>query len=259
MKALNFLLLSTLLLLAYQNRELFFNSNNENNSDTAKVPKKEKPILPPPVLPEFTIRTQERTAWQKLSDWLSLPSSYPNAKRLMHVAICEDTFVRVVRNAIKPHHSGMGNLGQLADLFDYIYQNKIIVKDPAGREYFASPLEYWTDHTGDCDDMAICMAVAANAIGIHSRIVLANGDSVGHAYAEICVGKGDVSRFQNYITERYNLLHTNQVRLYVDEIGFQWLNLDLNNPYPGGEYYDGERMHHYYPDEKRWFDFPINK
>jgi len=257
MKTGNVLLVSALLFLAYQNRALFLNGDDVNDSQTLKVPKKEKPFLRPPVLPEYELVTKEKgNIFQQISNWLSPPSSYSEAKRLMRAATCEDAFVRAVRMAINPRHSGECNLGQVSDIFDYLYQNKIPLKDPVSREYFTSPLEYWKEHRGDCDDMAICMAVAANAVGLLSRIVLANGDPAGHAYAEICLGK-DVVSFKKYITARYNLLHTNQVRFYRDEAGFQWLNLDLNNAYPGGEYFDGERLFYYYTSEKQWTDFPL--
>lgn len=256
MKIRDAILMSALIVLGHQNRALFLNGNSAIDSKGEKVSPPEKIFLRAPALPQYELAPKESNIFQQISNWLSPPSSYSEAKRLMRAATCEDAFVRAVRMAINPRHSGECNLGQVSDIFDYLYQNKVPLKDPVSREYFTSPLEYWKEHRGDCDDMAICMAVAANAVGLLSRIVLANGDPAGHAYAEICLGK-DVVSFKKYITARYNLLHTNQVRFYRDEAGFQWLNLDLNNAYPGGEYFDGERLFYYYTSEKQWTDFPL--
>ena len=208
-------------------------------------------LLKPPFLPRLGVETKELTLFQELMLYLH-PSDYENATKLMESTIYDDTFVQQVRQVIKPHNGGITNLGQICDIFDYLYRLKIPVSDPINNEYFCKPQEYWVGHRGDCDDMAICMSAACDAIGGLSRIVLAF-EEIGHAYAEICLGAGEVDTYLEYLQVRYP--KAPNIQTHIDSNGNYWLNLDLNYAYPGGPYFHGERKYHYYPSVKRWVDF----
>ncbi len=225
------------------------NTPPDNNKGNAMPEVRREQLPPAPLLPHLEIRTEQGNWVEKI--WRALfPSTYPGARQLMRAAEYDASFVRLARQELNPAHSGELNLGQVCDLFDYLFENRVIVKDPLNTEYFCTPREYWLGHSGDCDDMAICMTAACNAIGAVGRITIAYG-STGHAYAELCLGNGDIGPYLRYLYQRYG--QTNPI-YHKDKNGYYWLNLDLNHPHPGGAHFDGERYFYYYPSVRRWID-----
>lgn len=222
----------------------------ENEPSTPE--EKPRTVLPePPLMPDLEVRPAKWSFFKHIKKTIQ-PSSYPNAHSLMRAARHNDSYIRMVRTAVHSSNSGPVNLGQICDLFDYLYDNKIVVSDPLTKEYFTTPIEYWTYHNGDCDDMAICASTACNAIGSFARIVLSQGNKGGHAYAEVCLGNGEIGPYMDYLMARYPSLRG--THYYTEDNGYHWLNLDLNNSSPGGPYFDGKRQHLYYPLVERWKD-----
>lgn len=212
------------------------------------------PALIPPEIPVYPLPPDQRNWVQKIFDgWY--PSTYSHAKQLMKAVHYKASFVQLVKNRIAPQHfTDSLNLGKVCDIYDYLYSKKLPEEDPDGREYFCPPEKYWKEHRGDCDDMAICLAAACNAIGGYARIVLAANET-GHAYVELWLGKSTPRPYLEYIIKRYNLNRTaTHPFIRKDHNNEYWLNLDLKDPYPGGPYFDGEVYHHYYPAKGLWDD-----
>lgn len=208
--------------------------------------------LIPPELPKATVRPPAQTWLEKFQAEYFPPTTYPYAREFMKAAHYNAEFIKMVRRKVHPAHAGPINLGQACDLFDYLFSHKIYLEDPVGLEYFASPQEYWLDHRGDCDDMALCLTAACDAIGIFSRVVFTYGPAGGHAHVELYLGKGKVAPYMQYVMKRYGV--DGQVHYYKDEHGFNWLNFDLNHLHPGGVHWDGQRKHIYYFPIRHWVD-----
>lgn len=208
--------------------------------------------LIPPELPKATVRPPAQTWLEKIQAEYFPPTQFPYARSFLKAAHYDDEFVKMVRRKVHPANAGRINLGQVCDIYDYIFNHKIYLEDPIGVEYFATPKEYWLDHRGDCDDMALCLTAAFDAIGIFSRVVFTYGHAGGHAHVELYLGKDDVTPYMEYIIERYRI--KGKRHYFIDEHGFKWLNLDLNHASPGGEYWEGKRKHYYYFQIRHWHD-----
>ena len=250
--------ISSLLLTGLFYRANFAYSEVSNIANDLQV--KEVPLdtfhLTPPIIPHHTIRTKRQTFWDVIVKVFTDGSSYPYAKDFSATAQLEDDFPRRVRQVINPRHDGPLNLGQICDIFDYLLSNRRYINDPKGREYFTKPTEYWEDHSGDCDDQAICASVAMSAIGCFSRIVLAQGSRTGHAYAEVYLGSNliDLQKYIIYLHRRYPESKRRSVFFYTDKDG-SWLNIDISATYPGSSPFKGDRYHLYYPMYEHWYDY----
>jgi transglutaminase-like putative cysteine protease len=90
----------------------------------------------------------------------------------------------VTRNyAVKlaSEYPGEYNVGQICSVYEHIRYNWKYVSDPSGRDYYASASEtIGNGLAGDCDDFAILMAAAIEAIGGSSRIIAASGPKGNH-------------------------------------------------------------------------------
>jgi transglutaminase-like putative cysteine protease len=116
----------------------------------------------------------------------------------------EEEIILNIKNAITPSHPkvrtfalrlarnfpGEYNVGQVCAIWYYVKKNWKYVNDPRGMEYFAPAYEsIEAGLSGDCDDFAILLASLIEAIGGSSRVILAQGSQIGHAYCEVYIGK----------------------------------------------------------------------
>lgn len=146
-----------------------------------------------------------------------------------------------VRNSLlyfDDYYSKYGQICRQFSLIRFIKENFKYVKDPAGMDYFASPVESLELMAGDCDDHSILMASALEAIGAKVRIIWAPG----HVYPELFCG--DQNSFDRYVSAVYALFNDEigDKRIYyrLDKDGDYWMNIDYTDRYPGSKYYSEE-------------------
>jgi hypothetical protein len=148
---------------------------------------------------------------------------------------------------------GKLNIGQICDLYDYLFSNWTYVNDPIGMEYISPASESIMHLTGDCDDYAVLMASLLASIGASSRVIL----TTNHAYAEVYICNDcSLKNYLKYINERYTSLinkifgvnEVQSIYYHKDNSGNIWLNLDWTAKYPGGEFISSEVISVIYPD-----------
>jgi len=157
---------------------------------------------------------------------------------------------------------GPYNFGQVCAVWYYLKDRWRYVNDPRDMDYFAPAFESIESNlSGDCDDFAVLMASAIEAIGGSSRVVVAYGKRGSHAYCEVFTSD-DPERLRRLIdsladTEAYihalegysSNLKDRSYRLYFhrDAKGW-WLNLDYSAVYPGGPIFPAYFEMAVYPD-----------
>lgn len=150
----------------------------------------------------------------------------------------KDSTVRALAlSAISKNSAGSYNIGQICDIYDYLYKNWTYVNDPKGGDYYAPASESAVLMKGDCDDFAILMASCIEAIGGSARVISAKGNEVGHAYAEVHLAndKSHADNLTNSISRRYGG-KTVHYTVNDDKDDF-WLNLDWSANHPGGKFF----------------------
>lgn len=153
-------------------------------------------------------------------------------------------------NCIEPSHGGSYSIAQVADIWDNSYNSWVYVNDPN------DPQEGGFDHTpanvtidmnlrGDCDDFSTLIAASIEAIGGSTRVISARKGNSGHSFAEVLLARNidSCSDSFDYLRNRYNVT---RIHYHKDSDGI-WLNLDWQDPHPGGKYYEGKRVDIYYP------------
>ena len=132
------------------------------------------------------------------------------------------------------YYTKYGQICRQFSLIKYIKENFKYVKDPAGFDYFASPVESMGLMAGDCDDYSILMASALEAIGVKVRIIWAPN----HVYPELYCG--DQGSFEKYVSAVYAMFgrEIGEKRIYyrLDKEGNYWMNIDYTDSYPGSVY-----------------------
>jgi len=159
----------------------------------------------------------------------------------------------VTRNyAVKlaSEYPGEYNVGQICSVYEHIRYNWKYVSDPSGGDYYASASETIENGlAGDCDDFAILMAAAIEAIGGSSRIIAASGPKGNHVYAEVYVGpkEADLTNkiLQDLANEYHGSIHYHTHS--VDSTENVWLNLDWTANHPGGPLYEATDAWAIYP------------
>ena len=164
----------------------------------------------------------------------------------------------IVRNKaveIAARSPGPYNVGQVCFIDEYLRENWRYVSDTRGIEIFSTGSntirlgeklgteEEAVAGAGDCDDYAILMASLLESVGGTTRIILAYGQTRGHAYTEVYVGPvGDNSTkaIMNWLRNKYRCNNI-QGHLTEEDNSF-WLNLDWNGTHPGGPLYSSERQ-----------------
>jgi len=172
--------------------------------------------------------TAEQAFWDDLADtWLVIKVT----------AACDytnPTTREFAMDAAKPSPSGTLSITQICNIFDaIILPHWTYFHDPyrtrMGDSVTAASDSIKIGLRGDCDDFAVLMAACIRAIGGACRVVIANDESGGHAFAEVYVG-GAVSarKVFGYIMGRYGMFH---VFLDFDGAGW-WLSLDWSGTPP---------------------------
>ncbi len=147
--------------------------------------------------------------------------------------------------------SGYQTIDQVCLIYETLKNSWDIKGDPRGVDYFASASETLelgekSGYTGagDCDDFAILMASMVEAIGGTTRIILAKGPTVSHAYAEVYLGNindNNTGRISGWLRHKYGV---KKINTHKDlKTGDIWLNLDWGNnlrsaAYPGYRFID---------------------
>jgi len=149
-------------------------------------------------------------------------------------------------------------IDQICAVYDHIYSKWKYVPDPRNNEFFSrASRTIEIGLAGDCDDFAILMATAIEAIGSRSRVIAAYGPQGGHAYAEVFCGNVNPQELTDFIDRHYTgyfrrLFGFNKVKAihyHVDQGGNIWLNLDWWSKYPGGPFFEANKEVAYYPKE----------
>lgn len=179
------------------------------------------------------------------------PATSGDAELAREIAAKIDSGNSVTRNfaaRLAAKYPGSYNIGQVCSIYDYVYSKWTYVSDPGRREYFAKASEsIQNDLRGDCDDFAILMAAAVEAIGGKTRIIVANG----HAWAEVSIGYGASARETViWIQREYNSFWSGApaIHYHEDSIGDRWLNLDWSASHPGGPFHNASQGLVIYPN-----------
>ncbi len=129
---------------------------------------------------------------------------------------------------------GYQTIDQVCLIYEKMKFNWSITGDPRGDDYYRNASEilnlgerHRRVGAGDCDDFAILMAAMIEAVGGTTRIILAKGPKVSHAYAEVYLGKindENVKRIIKWLKQKYN---AREITTHKDlGSGDVWLNLD---------------------------------
>jgi len=152
--------------------------------------------------------------------------------------------------------TGIVDINQICDIWDYGNGKWVYVNDPEGSDYY-SPASRTINLglKGDCDDFAILNAAVMESIGGKSRIITAcSSKGICHAYAEVYMddNNGELQSITNSLGKRYGI-KTVYYHTDVNSKGNReyWLNLDWQADNPGGEIFlDTGSYGVYYPNGK---------
>jgi len=128
----------------------------------------------------------------------------------------------------------------VCNIFDYMYKNWNYQRDPGGMEYFEKAGVSVHTLTGDCDDYATLMVSLIKSLGGEARVVCVSG----HAYPELYMGRdlssSEIEAIQKKINAYYedkgSRTRVRTLNYHYDSNGTQWLNLDYQDRYPGGDF-----------------------
>lgn len=150
-----------------------------------------------------------------------------------------DPIVRDVAVHLAKNHPGKLNIGQICEIYDFMFNNWNYVEDPNGSEFFAYASESLDLMAGDCDDFAIALSSLICAIGGSARVVLVPG----HAFSEVYIGSDEshMNKITESLINRYSEYSFESNWYHVDSDGSIWLNLDWSANYPGGVFYNNDK------------------
>lgn len=98
-------------------------------------------------------------------------------------------------------HAGLAGIGgdekhtyykELGAIFDWVRNNIRYTADPSGLDVYYPPEYALKARTGDCDEMAVLIAILAESVGYPAkfRSVAKKGDNFCHVYAMVDADKG---------------------------------------------------------------------
>lgn len=157
------------------------------------------------------------------------------------------SYTRTFATQLAGRAQGNFSIEQVCEIFDYCLSRWKYVNDPKGQEYVARASESIASSlTGDCDDFAVVITSCCLAVGGNARIVLAYGPQGGHAYSQV-----DINSFRN--VNKNEILRVIKSRFPYSISGLNikhdgqhaWLNLDWQDPYPGGSDFISNRRNYY--------------
>lgn len=170
-----------------------------------------------------------------------------NCALLKHVCDYNNSCTRDFSVQLAKRSEGNYNIGQVCEIFKYLYNKWRYVNDPTGSEYIARASESisQTHFSGDCDDFAVLMTSCVLAVGGNARINFAFNDKGGHAFCEVDISKMDESEVLSAIQDHFKIEQgIDQLFFRADATG-KWLNLDWWASHPGGKYYQATQCDTY--------------
>lgn len=180
-------------------------------------------------------------------------------EKLMSAMDIEDETTRIYTLNVAAKYPGDYNISQICSVYDELFANWKYVNDPRGSEFIAkASTTIKAELKGDCDDFAILMATMIESIGGKTRIVAAFGEEGNHAYAEVFMGSKDNmeeyldtinKHYAEFFRRRHGVSKVKEIHYHIDQDGNAWMNLDWTSEYPGGPYFEAERLVIYYPRE----------
>ncbi|MBQ3732476.1 MAG: transglutaminase domain-containing protein [Bacteroidales bacterium] len=186
-------------------------------------------------LPEYKMPQERRH-----STWYS--DGNLNVDMLAEACDFDCPYTRSFAVQLASRASGVFNIKQVCEIFDYCYNKWSYVNDPKGKhDYVAYASEsIFNSLSGDCDDFAVLMASCVIAIGGEASVVVAYRANEAHAYAEVCISNFDTQDVLDIIKARFPQYTIDEIHIKNHD-GKQWLNLDWQASYPGGPYWEGTR------------------
>lgn len=135
-------------------------------------------------------------------------------------------------------HSGVYNIGQICDIWDYCCSHWTYVSDPDQYEYIAPASESIANGLhGDCEDFAVLIAAGIKTIGGTAWIVVQREGSIGHAFAQVYVES------EEYLDETVIPYLRSRYGNTIDYVWYStspkygvWLNLEYTAARPGGPF-----------------------
>lgn len=153
-------------------------------------------------------------------------------------------------------HPGDHTIEQVNSIHNFLTSSWNYTGDPRGSDYYKYANETLAlgennncAGAGDCDDFALLMSAMVESIGGTTRIMMAKGTKIGHAYAEVYLGNinledNNVNRIINWLKNKYE---GKPIHVHTDMgTGDVWLNLDWGRDkfkasYPGGPFYEADQ------------------
>ncbi len=175
---------------------------------------------------------------------------YAHAQNIRIAIDSDNPITRDFAVDLAKKYPGSFNFDQAVSIYKHIRSNWKYVDDPYDKEHFTpASRSIQLGLAGDCDDFAIVMAATLRAIGANTRIVLAYGETDGHAYAEVNVGD-DPNQFLSVLQRRYSFFFIPLVYSlnYTPSDQGNWVNLDWFSNHPGGKSYEGKNGAIVYPN-----------
>lgn len=231
---------------------LFFmivGNNMEKESDIANADNSNSiPIQTVPPVPVSTHPGATKTQPKVDKIWRKVPKGCEiNFKAIKKAFNPKDVRTATLQR-INARHSGMFNIGQVADISDFVNTQWKYFNDPFRSQHLFSASESLNILSGDCDDYAILIGSMVQSIGGEVRITYSCNNTECHAYAEVNLGKTPADDIKNYLMRRYNLTDIRQIGRRLDGNGDFWLNLDyLNGKHLGNAYFKELSGYRFYP------------
>lgn len=204
---------------------------------------KEFTTLPEPVNITFNVSKHSKSFFE----WIKRCNISGKNKKL--ITACDYTNSEVRNKAVQVAGSTPGsfNLGQVCDIFDYCYKNWKYVNDSQEESVIEMASKTLKNGlNGDCDDFAVLVASMILSIGGEARISCAYQAETGHAFAEVNIGKSELTEVREYIKKRYGRKYSGEMHCRTDADGTHWLNLDWWARHPGGQYYQADEGMRFY-------------
>lgn len=156
-------------------------------------------------------------------------------------------YTKKFANELAARAPGPFNPRQICEIFSYCNRKWSYVNDPADSEYVARASESIACNlVGDCDDFAVLMASCILAVGGRPCINTGFNSTGGHAFTEVDIAQFNESEVLAVVRQYFPAYNITRLNCRRDG-NHNWMNLDWQAPYPGGDYYDCSRSWSAYP------------
>lgn len=165
-------------------------------------------------------------------------------------------YTKKFANELAARSPGPFNPRQICEIFAYCHRKWCYVNDPADSEYVARASETISGHLiGDCDDFAVLVASCILSIGGRPCINTGYNNESGHAFTEVDIAEFSESEVLSVVRDFFPAYQIDKLHCRRDG-NHNWLNLDWQAPYPGGEYYNcsnGWNSYPYIDGKWKWY------